>query len=90
MRIETLLVHAGEPNPRVEGAVAMPVFQSSTFLERGDRGYHDAYARLSNTPNHLALHGKLAALEGADGLLRMSVGLESAEDLLEDLAQALR
>ena len=37
MKIETLLVHAGEPRPRIEGAVAMPVFQSSTFVEKGDR-----------------------------------------------------
>src|SRR5207248_4572019 len=41
MRIETLLVHAGEPQPRIERAVAMPVFQSSTFVEARETGYHD-------------------------------------------------
>ncbi len=33
--IDTQLVHAGEPEPRIEGAVMMPVFQSSTFLSDG-------------------------------------------------------
>ena len=30
-RIETKLIHAGEPVPRIEGAVAMPVFQSTLY-----------------------------------------------------------
>src|SRR5437762_84838 len=33
MRPDTLLVHAGEPRPRAGGAVAMPIYQSSTFEE---------------------------------------------------------
>ncbi|MFL5311001.1 MAG: trans-sulfuration enzyme family protein [Myxococcales bacterium] len=83
MRIETLLVHAGEPQPRIGRAVAMPVFQSSTFIEDEDRGYHDiAYARLSNTPNHVALHGKLAALEGAEAALATSSGMSAISTAL--------
>jgi cystathionine beta-lyase/cystathionine gamma-synthase len=83
MRLETLLVHAGEPQPRIAGAVAMPVFQSSTFVEQGDRGYHDiAYARLSNTPNHLALHAKLAALEGAEAAVATSSGMSAISTAL--------
>jgi cystathionine beta-lyase/cystathionine gamma-synthase len=75
-RIDTLLIHAGEPSPRIAGAVAMPIFQSSTFETSGEAGYHDiAYARLSNTPNHLALHGKLAALEGAEAALVTASGM---------------
>ena len=43
--IETKLIHAGEPRPRIHGAVAMPIFQSSTvrgeFLECAPRnGMH--------------------------------------------------
>ena len=30
-RLETDLIHAGEPRPRIEGAVTLPIFQSSTF-----------------------------------------------------------
>ena len=38
--IETRLIHDGEP--RTEGAVGVPIFQSSTFLTRGDEsGYDD-------------------------------------------------
>src|SRR5262245_46671767 len=42
-RIETQLVHAGEPEPRVMGAVSMPIFQSSTYeTGEGAAGYHSA------------------------------------------------
>lgn len=30
-RIDTRLIHAGEPAARFDGAVSLPVFQSSTF-----------------------------------------------------------
>ena len=29
--LETKLIHGGEPEPLIEGAVTMPIFQSSTF-----------------------------------------------------------
>ena len=76
MKTDTLLVHAGEPRPRDGGAVAMPIYQSSTFEETEGRDYHDIrYARLSNTPSHEALHGKLAALEGAEAALATASGM---------------
>ena len=28
--LETQLVHAGEPLPRIQGAIEMPIFQSAT------------------------------------------------------------
>jgi cystathionine beta-lyase/cystathionine gamma-synthase len=85
-RLDTLLVHAGEPNPRIAGAVAMPIFQSSTFESVGEAGYHDiAYARLSNTPNHLALHAKLAALEGAEAGLVTASGMAAISAALVSL-----
>ncbi len=62
--IETKLIHAGEPEPPIIGAVSMPIFQSSTFEYTGQNSYHDLkYIRLNNTPNHIVLHQKLAALE---------------------------
>src|SRR2546429_9269274 len=76
MRPDTLLIHAGEPRPRDGGAVAMPIYQSSTFEETEDRGYHDIrYARLSNTPTHEALHAKLAAFEGPEAALSPARGM---------------
>ncbi len=74
--IETRLIHAGEPDPPIGGAVAMPIFQSSTFESAGATNYHDLrYIRLSNTPNHTALHAKLASLEGAEAALVAGSGM---------------
>ncbi len=86
MRFETALVHAGEPRPRIEGAVAMPVFQSSTFELDGGGSYHDVrYIRLNNTPNHHALHAKLAALEGAEAALVTASGMAAISSTLLSL-----
>lgn len=75
-RIETKLVHAGEPDPRIEGAVCMPIFQSAMFETFGSDDYHDIpYIRLNNTPNQLALHAKLSALENAEAGLVASSGM---------------
>jgi cystathionine beta-lyase/cystathionine gamma-synthase len=74
--IETKLVHAGEP--RLNGAVVMPIFQTAMFESRsdGDAGYHDLrYIRLNNTPNHAALAAKLAALENAEAALVAGSGM---------------
>jgi cystathionine beta-lyase/cystathionine gamma-synthase len=75
-RIETQAIHAGEPRPRILGAVSMPIFQSSTFEVGGEDGYHDIrYVRLNNTPNHLAVQAKLATLEGAEAALVTASGM---------------
>jgi cystathionine beta-lyase/cystathionine gamma-synthase len=76
MRFSTQLVHAGEPRPRVIGAIALPIFQSSTFELAGESDYHAVrYARLSNTPNHDALGEKLATLEGTEAALVTASGM---------------
>ncbi len=75
-KLETRLIHAGEPRPRIEGAVSMPIFQSSTFETRPGAGYHElGYIRLSTTPNHVALHAKLADLEGGEAGLVTASGM---------------
>nr|BAL58015.1 cystathionine beta-lyase MetC [uncultured Chloroflexota bacterium] len=74
--LETKLIHAGEPEPLIEGAVSIPIFQSATFEYAGQTSYHDLkYIRLNNTPNHLALHQKLAALENAEAALVTASGM---------------
>ncbi len=76
MHIETKLIHAGEPEPRIEGAVTLPIFQSSTFQYGGQDHYDKLkYIRMNNTPNHVALHQKLAALENADAALVTASGM---------------
>ena len=75
-RLETKLIHAGEPEPLINGAVSMPIFQSSTFEYTGQTSYHDLkYIRLNNTPNHVALHQKLASLENAEAALVTASGM---------------
>ena len=75
-QLNTKLIHAGEPEKRYGGAVSMPSFQSSTFEFGGQTDYHDLqYIRLNNTPNHIVLHEKLAALEGAEAALVTASGM---------------
>jgi len=74
----TKVIHAGEPDPRIEGAINVPIFQSSTFEFEGQTDYNDLkYIRLNNTPNHVALHKKLAILEGAEKALVTSSGMSA-------------
>ena len=81
--IDTKLIHAGEPEPPIGGAVAMPIFQSATFAYRGEQNYHDLrYIRLSNTPNHDVLHRKLAALENAEAALVAASGMAAISTTL--------
>ena len=76
MHIETKVIHAGEPEPRIGGAVTLPIFQSSTFQYAGQDSY-DAlkYIRMNNTPNHIALHQKISALENAEAGLVTASGM---------------
>ncbi len=82
-RMETKVVHAGEPEPRIEGAVVMPIFQSSTYDYAGESSYHAVrYLRLNNSPNHLTLHRKLAALENAEAALVTASGMAAISTAL--------
>jgi cystathionine beta-lyase/cystathionine gamma-synthase len=75
-RIETQLIHAGTPQPRIQGAVALPIFQSANFEYTGESRYDDLkYIRLNNTPNHIALHQVLSALENAPAALVAASGM---------------
>src|SRR5262249_8683191 len=70
------LIHSGEPEPRIQGAVSIPIFQSAMFEYANEQDYHSLkYIRLNNTPNHVALHAKLAALENAEAALVTASGM---------------
>ena len=87
--LDTKLIHAGEPKPPIRGAVSMPIFQSSTFAAEGDCGYYNLkYIRLNNTPNHEALHRKLAALENAETALVTASGMAAISTTLFALLKA--
>jgi len=76
-RLDTQLVHAGEPEVALGGAVVPPVFQSATFTSIDTDGAYDdlRYLRLSNSPNHAILHAKLAAVCGAEAALVTASGM---------------
>jgi cystathionine beta-lyase/cystathionine gamma-synthase len=73
--IATKLVHAGEPEPRVDGAVRMPIFQTAMYEYSGDDPRGARYIRYNNTPNQDALAAKLAALENAEAALVTGSGM---------------
>ncbi|MBT8400360.1 MAG: aminotransferase class I/II-fold pyridoxal phosphate-dependent enzyme, partial [Rhodothermia bacterium] len=84
--IETKLIHAGEPNPRVDGAVAMPIFQSAMFEYAGPED-EVRYIRYSNNPNQVALQEKLAALENAEAAIVTSSGMAAISSALLSILQ---
>jgi cystathionine beta-lyase/cystathionine gamma-synthase len=88
-RIDTRLIHAGEPKPRIAGAVVMPVFQSAIYEMDDVVAYDDLeYIRLSNTPNQDVLHAKLAALENAEAALVTGSGMAAISTSLLSVLKA--
>ena len=75
----TRAIHVGQdPDPRT-GAVTVPIYQTSTFVQDAvgqHRGYE--YARTGN-PTRTALQECLASLEGAEACVAFASGL-AAED----------
>jgi cystathionine beta-lyase/cystathionine gamma-synthase len=74
--LETNVVHAGRPDPKIEGAVVTPVFQSANYLMGQESEYGQVrYIRLNNSPNHQTLHARLAAIESTEAALVTSSGM---------------
>ena len=84
--LDTRLVHAGDPSPRIEGAVAMPVFQTAMYEHRGEED-ELRYIRYGNTPNHRALGRLLAAAEGMEDALVSASGMAAVSATLLTLLE---
>lgn len=85
-RIETLAVHAGEVRPGPEGSVVFPIYQSTVYSVDFGTQYHDIkYLRLNSTPSQNYLHGKLAALEGAEAAVATASGMAAITTTLHTL-----
>ncbi|MEV0644909.1 aminotransferase class I/II-fold pyridoxal phosphate-dependent enzyme [Phytomonospora sp. NPDC050363] len=85
-RIETQAVHAGEQRPGPEGSVVYPIYQSTVYAVDSGTRYHDLkYLRLNSTPSQNYLHGKLAALEGAEAAVATSSGMAAITSTLHTL-----
>ncbi|MEM9290349.1 MAG: PLP-dependent aspartate aminotransferase family protein [Acidobacteriota bacterium] len=89
LALDTRAIHSGEAEHRVEGAVAPPIFQSSTFEVGGPRAQSTEvrYIRLHNTPNHRMLHAKLAALAHGETALVTSSGMAAISAALLSVLQ---
>jgi cystathionine beta-lyase/cystathionine gamma-synthase len=88
-RIDTQVVHSGEPRPGIEGAVVHPIFQSATFESTEGASYDDVrYIRVNNTPSQTVLGAKLAVLEGAEAGLVAASGMAAITASLLSVAGA--
>lgn len=85
--LDTRAVHDGEPEPRIEGAVSLPIFQTATYTHE-DPDDPVRYIRYNNTPNHEALHRKLASLESTEGALVTASGMAAISSTLLTLLNA--
>src|SRR3954462_925407 len=82
MDFETRAIHEGqEPDPAT-GAITVPIYQTSTFVQEavGEHKGYD-YARVSN-PTRTALQLCLASLEGAEHGFAFSSGLGAVTTLM--------
>ena len=87
MRIETLAVHAGHSVDSATGAVAAPIYLSTTFERDADGGYPHGYSYgRSANPNRHALEEALAALEGGQEAAAFGSGLAASSAILQALA----
>jgi len=87
--ILTRLIHAGEPKDRIKGAALVPIFQGNVYECSDELAYGDIpYPRLSNMPNHLVLHEKLADISGAEQALVTSSGMSAISTSLLGLLEA--
>jgi len=86
---ETLMVHGGEPRPRYADSLVYPIFQSTVYAAPPGTPYDDlAYIRLSTTPSQKYLHGKLAALEGAEDAVATASGMAALTTALASLMKS--
>jgi len=84
----TSAIHAGETGEKIEGAVTLPIFQSSTYLYEGQSSYGELkYLRLNNTPNHISLCRKIAALEEGEAAIVTASGMAAVSDSLMAVLQ---
>jgi cystathionine beta-lyase/cystathionine gamma-synthase len=87
--MDTVAVHGGEPRPGPDGSVVFPIYQGTVYETEPGAGYHDLkYIRLSSTPSQQYLHGKLAALEGAEAAVATSSGMAAVTSILLSLMRA--
>ncbi len=83
---DTIAIHAGQPNEPLTGAVATPIYQTTTFAQTELGGEPDyCYTRTGN-PTRQALEQCLAGLEGGRFGLAFASGMAAANAVLNTLS----
>src|SRR5437588_4523522 len=87
MKIETLAVHAGHSIDPATGAVAAPIYLSTTFERDVDGAYSRGfmYTR-DNNPNREALERGISAVEGGAAAAAFSSGTGATMSIFQALA----
>ncbi len=95
-RFSTLTIHAGEEERFSLGAVAAPIYQTSTFVfkntaevieyQKGDKSKY-LYTRYGN-PTLETVQKKMAALEGGEAALAVSSGMAAVSTVTLTLVSA--
>jgi cystathionine gamma-lyase/cystathionine beta-lyase len=81
-RIRTRSIHAGQPNDASTGAVAFPIYQTSTFaIEEPGKPARFGYARTDH-PTRRALEDCLASLENSEFGLAYASGMAAINGVL--------
>ncbi len=84
-RFSTVCIHAGqEPDPST-GAITIPIYQTSTYVQEG-LGRHKGfeYGRTQN-PTRMALEGNIAAMEGGVAAFAFASGMAAIDAILTRL-----
>ncbi|MFN2444222.1 MAG: PLP-dependent aspartate aminotransferase family protein [Vicinamibacterales bacterium] len=84
-RFSTVCIHAGqEPDPST-GAITVPIYQTSTYVQEG-LGQHKGfeYGRTQN-PTRMALEANVAAIEGGIAGFAFASGMAAIDTLLTRL-----
>ena len=78
----TRAIHAGQPPDPRTGAVAVPIYQTSTYVQHGlGEPVEYEYARVQN-PTRFALEANLAALEGGTSGHAFASGMAAISTLI--------
>ncbi len=95
---ETLIIHAGQGPDSAYGALATPIYQTSTFcfdtVEEGAAkfakqipGYHPVYSRSGNPTTH-AFELKCAAMEGGEDCVATASGMGAVGSVMLSFLKA--
>ena len=79
--LDIRVVHSGEISPKVGEAIVLPIFHSSAYVSGQEADYHSIPYLTDKERDAFGI---------GDGLLRVVIGIESADDLIADFEQALR